>query len=215
MLLWCEESIYAFVYMYICIYIICTHVNMYICVFMYIYFVCVWSSCPCIIMEYVRGTVLLRRTYICIYVYMHIYAYTHICIYSHIYSWVYVFCACDDAVLWRSKIQKKYWKMNRCTESVAQASWPRPFTYEKESCHTYEEESCHTCEKESCHTHEEESCDTFEEESCHTYGEESCHVSLHKPLDLERDAKRSPLTRGGGLGSSTIFKKFNETYAPS
>jgi len=26
---------------------------------------------------------------------------------------------------------------------------------------------------------------------------------------------RSRMTRGGGLGSSTIFKKFNEPYAPS
>ena len=25
----------------------------------------------------------------------------------------------------------------------------------------------------------------------------------------------SPVVRGGGLGSSTIFKKFHETYAPS
>jgi len=46
---------------------------------------------------------------------------------------------------------------------------------------------------------------TLMDESCHTHT--AGRVMLHTDM--------SPSRRGGGLGSSTIFKKFNEPYAPS
>jgi len=40
------------------------------------------------------------------------------------------------------------------------------------------------------------------------------HVTIHIYVDLY-EYIYAYLTRGGGLGSSTIFKKFNEPYTPS
>jgi len=39
--------------------------------------------------------------------------------------------------------------------------------------------------------------------------------STHQNESTPKQNQSTQSTRGGGLGSSTIFKKFNETYAPS
>jgi len=74
-----------------------------------------------------------------------------------------------------------------------------------------------------CHTHEwrtNDSCRTQTRLTSHMWMSQVCHMHIHELHTATHchtctRVWMSHVLRGGGLGSSTIFKKFNETYAPS
>jgi len=89
----------------------------------------------------------------------------------------------------------------------------------KESC-VHSKESCFIS-KETC-VHSKESC--FISKGTCVHSKESCFISKETCFHSKESyfMSKGPLcikcivsSRGGGLGSSTIFKKFNKPYAPS
>jgi len=106
-------------------------------------------------------------------------------------------------------------------------TYPRAHTYTHTLSHT------HTCIRAGREGERDERIESVGERARETArvrwrasggeGEREGRVGIHRVREIEGGEDGRELfgwnmyttTRGGGLGSSTIFKKFNEPYAPS
>jgi len=95
----------------------------------------------------------------------------------------------------------------------------RTATHSATLCNTLKHTLQHTLQHTATHsaTHSTTHCNTLCNTLCNKLCNTQCYQDTAESLLVHTYSVTSALVtlRGGGLGSSTIFKKFNETYAPS